>query len=214
MPSHLVALSTLAIDTALVIDIGYKEATVMPVYSGVQVLTAWQGQPLASEAVHAEIKRQLLESGVSIELLTNDVIEDIKVRTCFITTRERALKYRNGEPPAPPPSVKYPIEGKQAVEIPGTLRETAFEVLFPEDNDRFGLHYIILDAIILCPMDMRRQLLENLVIIGGTSMVQGLTARLKSEILTLLKSDLYKEKLFLDTIKFHRLPAKENFAAW
>lgn len=186
----------------------------LPVYSGVQVLNAWQAQPLASEAVHAEIKRQLLENGVPIELLTCDVIEDIKVRTCFVTTHERAEKYRAGEPPTPPPAVKYPIEGKQVVEIPGSLRETAYEVLFPEDNDRLGLHYIILDAIIACPMDMRKPLLENLVVIGGTGMVQGLTARLKAEILALLKTDLYGEKLFLDTVKFHSVPAKENFAAW
>lgn len=78
VPTHLVALSTLAVDTALVVDIGFKEAVVMPVFSGVQVLHAWQAQPLAGEAVHTEIKRQLLASQVNEELLTDDVIEDIK----------------------------------------------------------------------------------------------------------------------------------------
>lgn len=212
--SHLVTLSTLAIDTAVVVDIGHKEAIVIPVYSGVQVLHAWQAQPLAAETVHAEIKRQLLENGVSSDLLTNDVIEEIKVRTCFVTTYERSQKYKNNEEVTPPPSVNYPIRGKETITISGKLRETAYEVLFPEDNDRLGLPYIILDAILACSIDMRKALLENLVIIGGGAMAQGLTARLKDEMLALLKTDVYKERLHTTVVKFHKVPAKENYAAW
>lgn len=212
--SHLVTLSTLAIDSAVVVDIGHKEAIILPVYSGVQVLHAWQAQPLAAEAVHAEIKRQLLEDGISNELLTDDVIEEIKVRTCFVTTYERSQKYKNNEEVTPPPDVSYPIQGKQTIQISGKLRETALEVLFPEDNDHLGLPYIILDAVLACPIDMRKILLENVVLIGGTAMVQGLKARLKDELLALLKTDVYKEKLHTNIVKFHKVPAKENFAAW
>lgn len=212
--SHLVTLSTLAIDTAVVVDIGHKEAIVIPVYSGVQVLHSWQAQPLAAETVHAEIKRQLLENGVSSDLLTNDVIEEIKVRTCFVTTYERSQKYKNNEEVTPPPSVNYPIRGKETITISGKLRETAYEVLFPEDNDRLGLPYIILDAILACSIDMRKALLENLVIIGGGAMAQGLTARLKDEMLALLKTDVYNERLHTTVVKFHKVPAKENYAAW
>lgn len=78
VPTHLVALASLAINTALVIDIGFKEATIIPVYSGFQVLNAWEAQPLAAESIHNEVKRQLLEKEIKPELLTNDVIEDIK----------------------------------------------------------------------------------------------------------------------------------------
>lgn len=214
VPSHLVILSTLACETALVVDIGYKEATVIPVYSGVQVIHAWQAQPLAAESVHAEIKRQLLENGVSSELLTDEIIEEIKVRTCFVTTYERALKYRKNEEVTPPPSVEYPIRGDEIITIPGKLRETAFEVLFPDDNDRLGLPFIILDSLTACSIDMRKPLLENICIVGGTAMTQGLIARLKDELLALIKSELYKDLLHVDSVKFHRLPAKENFAAW
>lgn len=214
VPSHLVVLSTLAIETALVIDLGYKEATILPVYSGVQVLKAWQAQPIAAEAVCAEIKQQLLQNGVTSELLTDEIIEDIKVRTCFVTTYERSQGYKNEQPPTPPPDVEYPILGKEIITIPGVLRETAYEVLFPDDNDRLGLPFIILDAIYACPLDMRKQLIENLVVVGGTAMATGLRARLKDEILAKLKTDAYKDKLFLDTVKFHNVPAKENFCAW
>lgn len=78
IPTHLVVLSTLAMETALVIDIGNKEATIIPVYCGVQVLHAWQAQAIAAEAVHDDIKRQLIESGIDQELLNPEIIEDVK----------------------------------------------------------------------------------------------------------------------------------------
>lgn len=78
--SHLNVLTTLAVNTALVVDLGFKESVIVPVFSGVQVVHAYQAQPLAAEAVHAEIKRQLVEQKVPEELLTDDVIEDIKGR--------------------------------------------------------------------------------------------------------------------------------------
>lgn len=77
--SHLNVLTTLAVHTALVVDLGFKESVIVPVYSGVQVVHAYQAQPLAAEAVHKEIKRQLVEQKIAEEhLLTDDVIEDIK----------------------------------------------------------------------------------------------------------------------------------------
>ena len=52
LPSHLVAISTLGIETALVLDVGYEEATLIPIFEGIPVLKAWQALPLASRAVH------------------------------------------------------------------------------------------------------------------------------------------------------------------
>ncbi|XP_050080688.1 actin-related protein 10 [Anopheles maculipalpis] len=216
VPTHLVVLATLAVETALVVDIGYKEAVVVPVFCGVQALYAAEAQPLAAESVHAEIRRQLLENGVDEKLLTETIVEDIKIRTCFVTTAERAAKFRQPDDASikPCPDVDYPAKGDAMIKVTGRLRETAYEVMFPEDNDRLGLPYIILNAILKCPRDTRVPLANNLILIGGSTMVQGLTARLKSELLKLLKSDLYKDRLFLQTFKFHSAPAEANFTAW
>lgn len=45
-------------------------------------------------------------------------------------------------------------------------------------------------------------------------MAKGFASRLKSELLELLKSDLYAEKLKINTFKFHTAPAKPNYTAW
>ena len=208
------ALSTLAVDTAVVVDLGYKEASVIPVYSGVQVLSSWEAQPLGAEAVHEEIKASLILNGVKEEILTERVIEDIKVRTCFVTKHSRASAFKNNEQLQPCPDVEYPIEGCDVIKIPGLLREVAFEVLFPEDNDHLGLAYIILDAILKCPLDTRKELAANILLIGGTASAPGITARLRAELLKLVTSEYYKDRLFIQDVKFHTAPSKPNFTAW
>ena len=50
--SHVAALFTCAISTGLVIDVGYEEATVLPVYEGYPLLHAWQSSPNAGKAIH------------------------------------------------------------------------------------------------------------------------------------------------------------------
>jgi actin-related protein 10 len=95
-PSHLMPLLTLGIQTALVLDVGYAEATLIPVYEGVPVLKAWQAQPMASGAVHGAIRDMLQERGMvktggggetrqlsAVEPkidIPEDVVEDIKGR--------------------------------------------------------------------------------------------------------------------------------------
>lgn len=60
VPSHVVALSTLGVNTALVVDMGAAETIAIPVYEGVAVLHAWQAQPLASYAVERYITYNII----------------------------------------------------------------------------------------------------------------------------------------------------------
>lgn len=217
VPAHLVAVSTLAIDTAVVIDIGYAEATVLPVYSGVQVLNAFQAQPNAARAVHTELRRRLAETGVPLALLTDAMIEDIAVRTCFVRTRQMAADRRTEEEAArtPCPDVEYPVSGGEVIRVPGAVREEVYDVLFAHDNERAALPYQVLDAILACPIDMRRQLAANLHVMGGTAQALGLLARLKEELQALIEDEsLYAKRLFVDEFKFHVSPLRTNVVSW
>ncbi|XP_054727182.1 actin-related protein 10 [Anastrepha obliqua] len=216
VPLHMIALATLAVPTGVVVDIGYTETTVMPVYCRVQIMQAFQDQEYGGRAVHAEIKRQLLEAGVKEKYLTESVLEDIKVRTCFVTNFERAKSYRNNQPPEAPPCVEYPINGEEIINIPGILRETAFEIMFEDNNDRDSLPHLILRAILSCPVDVRRSLVESIFVVGGSAIIMGLLSRLRAEMQYLAKKDEeYKKKLCGDIkFKFHKTIGRENFTAW
>lgn len=78
--------------------------------------------------------------------ITEKLVEDIKVRTCFVTTLERSAKLGTAEAPNPPPAVMYP--GVKNIVIPGEVREKAFEALWERDNDNLSIPTMILDAII------------------------------------------------------------------
>ncbi|XP_063978040.1 actin-related protein 10 [Diachasmimorpha longicaudata] len=211
LPSHLVTISTLGWDTALVLDVGYQEATLIPVYNGVPMLKAWQSLPLAAEAVHNRMREDFKESLPDVEF-DEELLEDIKVRTCFVTTLERSKKLDSDEPPVPPPSVKYP--GLKTFTVPGHIREKAFELLWERDNDNLSIPTMILDSLVKCPIDTRQQLAENILLVGGTVMATGFTARLKSELISIVSSNLYCEKLKVRNFKFHTAPCKPNYTVW
>lgn len=216
VPSHMIALSTLAVPHGVVIDLGYSETTVMPVFSGVQIMQAFQDQKFGGRAVHEEIKRMLVASGVKEDLLTETVLEDIKVRTCFVTKLQRAQAYMNNNPPEAPPNVDYPIGDDAIISIPGKVRETAFEIFFEENNDRDSLPHLIIKAILRCSVDLRRTLTENIFVIGGSSIIMGMLPRLKEELQHLVATDMeYKDKFHGDIIfKFHKTIGRPNITGW
>ena len=65
-----------------------------------------------------------------------------------------------------------------------------------------------------CPIDTRKQLAENLVVIGGTSMLPGFLHRLLAEIRYLVEKPKYKKTLATKTFRIHTPPAKANCVAW
>ncbi|EEB13670.1 conserved hypothetical protein [Pediculus humanus corporis] len=222
VPSHMVALYTLAVSTGLVLDIGYKEACLIPVYEGYPVLHAYQSFPLGGLAVEKNIKRLLMEHYEKempsklklIENLTEKQLEDIKVRLCFVTTFERAQQILENKVLTPPPSVEYRINGTELLTIPGKVRETAFEVLFDLDADEISLPTMILNSLVECATDMRKSLSESILLIGGTASTLGIKSRMLAELKSLIKMPKYSKKLYVDDFKMHESPSHENYTAW
>ncbi|XP_066257312.1 actin-related protein 10 [Euwallacea similis] len=214
LPSHLVCLSSLAVDTALVVDVGYKEAVVMPVCFGLPIVQAWQALPLGGEAIHMNLKGLLNSANTGVQHLSEATLEDIKIRCCFVTKKSRAEQLALARCDlVPPPDVLYPHKGVKTFTITGKVREKTFEVLYEEDNDHLCLSTMILDAILKVNIDLRHKLAENLVLIGGTCMTLGFKARLKEELLKQAANTRY-QILNIKDFKFHSPPCKENYAAW
>jgi actin-related protein 10 len=225
--SHLMAALTLGVPSCLVMDCGFDETIVLPVYEGIALLKAYQVLPIAGKTIHERLEAQLCEhatikvgpheevSASSVkESLTSEVLEDIKVRTCFVTKLERAKVINSTNDLPPPPGVEYPLGGSKLMTIDGKIRETACEVLFEQDADEVSVATLILDSLLKCPIDTRRKLAENILLVGGTVMLPGFKRRLVTELHELKTLPKYKERLAIETFMFHTPPAKENYAAW
>uniref|UniRef100_UPI00358EB191 actin-related protein 10 n=1 Tax=Myxine glutinosa TaxID=7769 RepID=UPI00358EB191 len=234
-PSHLMGVLTLGVNTALVMDCGYTETLVLPVCEGIPVVAAWEALPLGGKALHKELSSRLHESCTvdtatctaqslhSIESsLTEKVIEDIKVRTCFVSDHNRGHKLQasrfptetTSERPKPPPGVQYPIDGAHILHIKGEIRDSVCEILFEEDNEEKSVAALVLDCLIKCPIDMRQTLADNLLVMGGTVALPGLTHRLMAELRFLLQRPRYQEALTISSFQIHTPPAKPNYVAW
>ncbi|KAJ8932014.1 hypothetical protein NQ318_004187 [Aromia moschata] len=161
--SHLVSLASLAVDTAMVVNIGYKRG-----YSYTCLL--WfahytglaKALPLGAETIHNNLRAILSSNNTGIQNLPESVMEDIKIR------------------------------GTENIIIAGKF-ERAFELLYEEDNDHLCLSTMILDAIMKVDVDLKQKLAENLVLIGGTAMAPGFKAKLKEELEKQLKFDRYNK---------------------
>jgi len=239
-PSHLMPLFGLGITSALVIDAGYEETTLIPIYQNVPVLKAWQAQPLASKAIHKYLKEDIMTRGTAsrgehgnyekvseIALdLDEEIIEDIKIRLCFVTEITRGHQIQQIKNDASSvsglssflkksvPPATYPLNGDIILRVDGQTRESACEILFEQDNDRMSVATMVLDALLECPIDTRRELAANLVIVGGTSMITGFKARLFQELNHLLSKEPYASRLHVDEFKLHPAPGKANFSSW
>lgn len=241
VPNHVMVLATLGINTGLVLDVGYKEATAIPIVESVTLLDLVKFAPLGSKSIHYRINDELIqrnaiirENGVETPVgdsLSEAILEDIKIKTCFVTTIERGahLVYQKlsdevksqKQPPVecsitrPPPAVRFPVEGNKILKIPGSLRESVCEVLFEMYGEEHTLPTLVIDAILSCPVDCRRQLASNIVLVGGTVMLPGFKHRLFQEIKHLTtNSQRYKQLSFAGDFKFHKLPCKENYGNW
>uniref|UniRef100_A0A3Q3WBB8 Uncharacterized protein n=1 Tax=Mola mola TaxID=94237 RepID=A0A3Q3WBB8_MOLML len=210
-PSHLMAIMTLGINSALVMDCGYTETLVLPVYECTPILPAWEALPVGGKAIHK-----------CLSLTQCFIVLFPAVRTCFVSELQRGLKIQEAkfnldgtaQRPAPPPDVDYPLDGEKILHIKGSIRDSVMEILFEQDNEEKSVATLILDALVKCPIDARKVLSENLVVIGGTAMLPGFLHRLLAEIRLLVEKPKYSTVLASKSLRIHAPPAKPNCTAW
>ncbi|KAK2864086.1 hypothetical protein Q7C36_003240 [Tachysurus vachellii] len=234
-PSHLMSIMTLGVNSALVMDCGYTETLVLPVYEGIPILSAWEALPMGGKAIHVELASLLTEqctvdtdlsTGQSLPAILGtipeEVVEDVKVRTCFVSDLQRGLKIQEAkfnmdgtaERPAPPPDADYPLDGRKILHIKGSIRDSVAEILFEQDNEEKSVASLVLDTLVKCPIDTRKVLSENLMVIGGTAMLPGFLHRLLAEIRLMAEKPKYRDALATKSFRIHSPPAKPNCTAW
>ncbi|CAF3362224.1 unnamed protein product [Rotaria socialis] len=234
IPSHLAATYTLGQNTALVLDIGYKEAQIMPITEGIPLAMQFDSLSYAGQAIHKQIQF-LLEQHATIThqrtkqpfssakiKLSEEILEDIKVRCCFISPFTRAQIYAEDKLISneskgsfkEAASIDYPVDGDAMIHIPGIVREFACEALFEQNIDGRSIATLVLDSLLEAPIDFRRQLADNILVIGGTAMMPGFLHRFNAELAHLANLPAYINRSVIKQFRFHSPPAHLNYAAW
>jgi len=115
-----------------------------------------------------------------------EIVKSIKEDLCYVAQKydeERAQAIASSETDMP-----YKLPDKRVINVPGTVRIAAPELLFkPELNGKSckSMQALAWQSVQSSDIDIRKELTRNLILSGGTTMYKGLPDRLKDEIVGL-----------------------------
>lgn len=172
--------------TGLVFDAGDGVTHLVPVYEGFSLKHAVSRVNLAGRDLTTYMMEILQESNVKFASTGEfDIVRDIKEKKCYVALDYEAEMKAFAESNEKDVAYELPDGviisfGNQQVRVP--------EVIFNPSivgKDFQGVHYTSWQTIQKCDIDVRRDLYENIILSGGTTMFPGIKDRLTMEVANL-----------------------------
>ncbi|WFC96439.1 SYF2 splicing factor [Malassezia brasiliensis] len=194
--THTLALLAVGRNTGLVVDCGYWETVVMPVYAGRPLRSCLVSTPRAGRrlggCVEALVRAFATCEGTPLDDVPAHVVERVVTEALLV-----------GPMPSATCDVAWPIdvEAMRAtyghsdatdwelptdagrMHIPGWIRTAACEALLERgDEDEAGIVECARECIARLPIDVRREVLDAILLTGGTAMLPGLATRFEAQL--------------------------------
>eukprot|EP01083_Nonionella_stella_P166791 558790_1 len=180
--------------TGIVLDSGYQDTRVVPIHESHVIEEAVQRQDIGGMQIDWEYVRRCRDRGYSFVTATErDIVTDIKEKLFYVALdydTEQA-KYKTTKSM----ECKYELPDGQQIWI-GNERFSSTELIFEPQSfgNRFGIHKALYSCAAQCG-SLIDDLLSNVVVCGGNSLLNGFDERLVVEFDRFKRSKKTKEQL-------------------
>lgn len=194
-------------DTGLIVDMGAANIRITPIYKSFILKHAIKILPLGGNVLDSFMALKLKELGMSVKSsVQKNLVRLLKERACFtsldfqtdIQNKEKFIK-------------EYALPDSSTIKI-GAERFLIPELLFDPALNNIECESIIegiLNTIDDCDVDIRRELLYNIFVIGGNSMFPFFEIRLKQS----LEEGLSRRNKIMQSIRIIA-PKGRIFSNW
>jgi len=167
--------------TGVVLDSGDGVTHCVPMYEGFALQHSIRRMDLAGRDITRHLQLLLRKAGTSLTTSAElQIVQQIKEDHCYV-----AFDYAKEEDEHPAPKNFRLPDGRSIPIGPESFR--APEILFNPHlvgQECGGLHDMVIQSIGMSDIDLHRDLYQNILLSGGTTMTEGLGKRLLNEVKT------------------------------
>ena len=205
--SAVLALYSTGRSTGLVVDSGSDVTHVVPVYEGHAIPHAVQRLDAGGRDTTDQLSKVLAERGYSFNTSAErEIVRDAKEKLCYVADdyAEEMAKYESSS------------ELEKCYELPGgqvfviaDQRFRAPEIIFNpllRGSKQSGLDWLCQWSVEKCNVELRKDLLENIVLAGGNTLFDGFAKRLEKVVAHLNVSPEFTPKVIA--------PAERQYSTW
>jgi actin-related protein len=181
-PSAVMALVNAGLSTGMVVEIGEGMAHIVPIHEGEVLNYAVNRLPLGGVDVNENLKNFLMQEGINLNYSAQkEILRDIKEKLCYVaedlnTESQNAYKMNVRRP--------YTLPDGTVIQV-GTSRFMAPEILFTPGMlgyNTMSVTQAIIDSVSKVPPEIKRAMLGNIVLSGGSTKFPGFEKRLEREL--------------------------------
>lgn len=193
-----------AMTTGLVTDIGDGVTHIVPIFDGYSMNHGIQRINLAGRSVTTRLSQLLFESGSRLVSSSDFQTCRLIKETCCYLAQDFDSEVKKSVHDV---VINYQLPDGQQLSL-DSCRYLAPEILFQPGlagQDLPGIHEAVYSSIFACDIDVRKELISNVVLSGGTTLIKGFEERFRNEVQMKISGNAKVRVL---------APAERNFSVW